>query len=183
MKKDQKIWVFDGYDWIVATFRDKYFSERRGKEVVFARTEQDNYDPEYELWCELNPYEDSIEARLISILRELASDAGKFGNIHYLITDMLEEIDGYKKNPVKTNEQLVTEFRQFKDDLHRWNWVLQNKDERNLPHVVLENNRTYMVIKTIYRDELLQFDNSIGCTEGVQELLVAAGLGSQIIYK
>jgi len=24
MKKNQKIWVFDGYDWIVATFIDKH---------------------------------------------------------------------------------------------------------------------------------------------------------------
>ena len=87
LKNGEMVWVRD-YDY-------KEWGIRYFKILPNGRTTFDDWK-EYSI---LNPYPDSIEARLINILRELVSDAPMFSGVHYLIiiTDILEEIDSYEK--------------------------------------------------------------------------------------
>ena len=87
----QMVWIKNGAgNWCYAKYVGRKLNQIG---VIFGDNCGTLYYSEYSI---LNPHPDSIEARLITVLRELELDAQPFGRLHYLITDMLDEINSYK---------------------------------------------------------------------------------------
>ena len=72
-----------------------------------------------------------------------------------------------------SNKKLIDEFNQLKTDVERWVWV---KSHQHTGVVVsLDNDDTFIVIG----DLDATFDNYIGWSDGVQELLKAMGISAE----
>ena len=72
-----------------------------------------------------------------------------------------------------SNKKLIDEFNQLKTDVERWVWV---KSHQHTGVVVsLDNDDTFIVIGDLYAT----FDNYIGWSDGVQELLKAMGISAE----
>ena len=88
----------------------------------------------------------------------------------------LEQEDSYL---MKTEQQILNEFQACEGDTERWAYLLANKDEENMPCLMLDNDDTFMPFDTDLDNDgssYVQFAMYIGWSDGVQELLTAIGI-------
>jgi len=78
--------------------------------------------------------------------------------------------------------KLIKEFKALENDIHRWGWVVAHKCKGI--SVILDNDQTIIVDTNIDADDLINtdvvshaaFDNYIGYSEGIFNLLEAIGI-------
>lgn len=78
---------------------------------------------------------------------------------------------------MKSIERLLQETKELSNDEERWIWLIENKNEPNLPPLSLDNDDTFMWFVEV--DELypyLQFEDYIGNDYGLKALLKATGI-------
>jgi hypothetical protein len=85
---------------------------------------------------------------------------------------------------MKTTEELMNEFKLLNNDLDRWKWIIENKNEQNLPPVMLDNDCTdigfyYMNDNDKEIGKNFYFDNYIGYDKGLFTLLKAIGIKAE----
>ena len=68
------------------------------------------------------------------------------------------------------------EFKALKTDVERWQWLVENQDH-NLA-VLLDNDDTFLVDNDS-EDNYARFDNFVGDSTGVLDLLKALGIKAE----
>jgi hypothetical protein len=79
---------------------------------------------------------------------------------------------------MKTEKQLIKELKSCKNDVELWGCVLENSSEDELAYVQCDNDETYLRFSYGQGDEgtTIQFDDYIGSSDGIFNLLDAAGI-------
>jgi hypothetical protein len=83
---------------------------------------------------------------------------------------------------MKTKQQIYKEFKDLDNDFKRWTWVIENKNEKHLPTITLDNDSTYIYFDHSYvmdkaeEGEVINFDEVLGWDDGVFVLLEVLSL-------
>lgn len=80
----------------------------------------------------------------------------------------------------KYKEELHKEFKKLKTDIKRWKWIIDNQDKDII--VQLDNDSTFAVFINDEDGEFVfHFDNYIGWSDGVFELLEAMKIKAESV--
>ena len=73
-------------------------------------------------------------------------------------------------------KELHNKFKNCSDDTERWKFVLEHKD---IVEIRLDNDETYVIVKGIENDDIMNFAEFIGWEPGVWNLLEAIGIDAE----
>ena len=82
---------------------------------------------------------------------------------------------------MKSQQQIYTEMCELQTDKQRWQYLLDNKLEQNLPNVMLDNDCTFVDFKDLEDEDTwetpsIMFDQYLGWSDGVFDLLSVIGI-------
>jgi len=75
--------------------------------------------------------------------------------------------------------EIYKKFNSFINDAARWRWLMLNQDKSII--VMCDNDSTYITIDCIDDDGYAEFDDHIGCTDGVLNLLDVMGIHASFV--
>jgi hypothetical protein len=75
-----------------------------------------------------------------------------------------------------TSKEIFETFNNFKTDMERWSWLMNNQDKGIV--VKCDNDNTYIVVDGD-DDDSASFRSYIGWDDGVFELLKAVGIKAE----